>query len=101
MVPGRQMVVIRLDATKRTFWNFRSPEKTCQSASPSPQPLCHPVMQAARSVGAVHPHLRVRHPRTGTGLPLSPTAFSQKAHLPVTSLVIHLFIQQPFDEQRC
>lgn len=27
--PGRQMVVIRLDATKCIFWNFRSPRKTC------------------------------------------------------------------------
>lgn len=27
--PGRQMVVIRLDATKYIFWNFRSPQTTC------------------------------------------------------------------------
>lgn len=30
MRPGRQMVVIRLDATKCIFWNFRSPQKTCR-----------------------------------------------------------------------
>lgn len=30
--PSRQMVVIRLDATKCIFWNFRSPQKTCWSS---------------------------------------------------------------------
>lgn len=42
MGPSRQMVVIRLDAGKSIFWNFRSPRRTCQF------PL---VMQATRGTG--------------------------------------------------
>lgn len=93
MGPGRQRAAIRLDATKCIFWNFRSPEKTC---------LFHlVVMQAARGIVEVRGcllQLKVKQLRTGTDSPSAQHLLSE-AHAPTISLVFHLFIQEPFNEQ--
>lgn len=88
-MPGRQMVVIRLDATKRIFWNFRSPEKTCWSASPHPTTTLLPC-----NAGCLKCRGRPSPAQSPTAqdrcrTPLSPTAFSQKSTRHLTG---HSFI---------
>lgn len=94
MGPGRQRAAIRLDATKCIFWNFRSPEKTC---------LFCLVMQAPRGIAEVRGcllQLKVKQLRTGTDFPSAQHLLSE-AYPPTISLVFHLLIQEPSNEQSC
>lgn len=88
--PGRQMVVIRLDATKCIFWNFKSPEKICWFPRDAGCPKYRGRLPPAQSQAALDKQ------RT---LP-QPNSLLSEAYPPTISLVIHLFIQQPSYEQR-